>query len=125
MKDNLLIGIWRSLVGLPRSLWQRHVESDAQHTEARLGFMTTAHHLVRHFAVRELPRVGRPLSPELIARGVNLPLPRVNEILDELEKNKTFLFRNPQGAVTWAYPVTVEETPHRVTFSTGEAIYAA
>ena len=37
----------------------------------------------------------------------------------------TFLFRNSQGAVTWAYPVTVEPTPHRVAFSTGEEVYAA
>jgi hypothetical protein len=37
----------------------------------------------------------------------------------------TFLFRNEQGAVAWAYPVTVDRTPHYVTFSTGEQVYAA
>jgi hypothetical protein len=37
----------------------------------------------------------------------------------------TFLFRNEEGAVTWAYPVTVERTPHRVSLSTGEQVYAA
>jgi hypothetical protein len=37
----------------------------------------------------------------------------------------TFLFRNEQGSVTWAYPVTVDQTPHRVTFSSGEQVYAA
>ncbi len=46
-------------------------------------------------------------------------------ILDELERNKTYLFRDAQGAVLWAYPVTAEPTPHPVTFSTGERIYAA
>ena len=30
-----------------------------------------------------------------------------------------------QGAVTWAYPVTVDQTPHHLTFNTGEKIYAA
>ena len=54
-----------------------------------------------------------------------MPLIRVNTILDELEQNLVFLVRNEQGAVSWAFPVTVEPTPHRLTFSTGEQIYAA
>ena len=37
----------------------------------------------------------------------------------------TFLFRNAQGAVTWAYPVTVEPRRTASPFSTGEQIYAA
>jgi hypothetical protein len=37
----------------------------------------------------------------------------------------TFLFRNDGGSVTWAYPVTVEQTPHHMSFSTGERAYAA
>jgi hypothetical protein len=45
--------------------------------------------------------------------------------LDELEQHMTFLFRNAQGDVVWAYPVTVEQTPHRITFDTGEQLYAA
>jgi hypothetical protein len=49
----------------------------------------------------------------------------VNAILDELEKHMTFLFRDEQGAVAWAYPVTVDRTPHHVTFDTGEQVYAA
>ena len=47
------------------------------------------------------------------------------KILDELEKNMTFLFRNPDGEVTWADPVTVDQTPHHVSFSSGEQVYAA
>jgi hypothetical protein len=49
----------------------------------------------------------------------------VNDVLDELERRMTFLFRNQAGAVAWAYPVTVDVTPHHVTFSTGEQVYAA
>jgi hypothetical protein len=37
----------------------------------------------------------------------------------------TFLFRNEQGAVAWAYPVTTDTTQHDVTFSTGEQLHAA
>jgi hypothetical protein len=93
--------------------------------QADLAFMTAEHHLVRDFVVREMPRFNRPLPPELIAAELGLPLERVCSILDELERNMTFLFRNPERAVTWAYPVTVDKTPHQVTFSTGEKLHAA
>jgi hypothetical protein len=120
LNDSLLLGVWRYLVPIPRPVWQSQVRGDAN-----LDFMTEAHHWVRNFAVLELPRVGKPLAPEFIARELDLPLPWVADILDDLEAHMTFLFRNEQGAVTWAYPVTVDQTPHRVTFSSGEQIYAA
>jgi hypothetical protein len=87
--------------------------------------MSKEHHLVRNFVVREMPIAGEPLSPDYIAQKLDLPLERTKAILGELEKHMTFLFRNEQGAVIWAYPVTVERTPHHITFSTGEELYAA
>ena len=90
-----------------------------------LDFMSVDHHRVRNFCVTELPRAGKPLTPEYIAQALGLPVERVVPMLDELERHMTFLFRNAEGAVTWAYPVTVDVTPHRVTFSTGEQVYAA
>ncbi len=87
--------------------------------------MSEDHHRVRDFAVRELPRAGAPLSPATIARGLDLSLDRTHAILDELEKNMTFLYRGDGESVTWAYPVTVDRTPHHVTFSSGEQVYAA
>ncbi len=125
MKTNLLLGLWRHLFPIPPLIWQREVAQSAKHDEARLAFMTPEHHAIRNLVVRELPRVGTPLTPDWIARQTNLPLDKVIAILDDLERHLTFLFRNSDGAVTWAYPVTVEPTPHRVTLSTGERIYAA
>jgi hypothetical protein len=125
MSGRLLIGLGRHMIPVPRMLWQWQVEKGAQRTKAHLGFMSEEHHLVREFAVRELPRVGEPLSPEFIAEELNLPVVRVKSILDELDKHMTFVCRNTQGAVVWAYPVTAESTPHHVTFSTGEQLYAA
>jgi len=87
--------------------------------------MTEAHHRVRNFAVLELTRSGQPLALDRIAQELQLPQASVVEILGELERHKTFLFRNAEGAVTWAYPVTVDPTPHRLHFSTGEQVYAA
>ena len=120
LDDSLLLGVWRTMLPIPRPVWHSQVRGDAH-----LDFMTDEHHWVRDLVVLEIPRVGEPLTPEFIARALDLPLPRVVSILEDLEKHMTFLFRNEQGAVTWAYPVTVDKTPHRVTFGSGEQVYAA
>ena len=125
MSEGLLLGIWRYLLRLPPAVWQAEVQKSAAGMDRRLAFMTAEHHQVRNFVVTELPRYGRPLAPEIIAGQLGLPLERVQAILAELERKLAFLYRNPQGEVTWAYPVTVEPTPHRLTFSSGEQVYAA
>jgi hypothetical protein len=125
MNKSLLMDLDRHLVRVPRPVWQGDVARNAQQTRSRIAFMSPDHHRVRDFVVTELPHAGRPLTPETIAGRLGLPLDRVSLILDELEKHLTFLFRDTAGAVAWAYPVTVEPTPHRVHFSTGEQIYAA
>jgi hypothetical protein len=56
---------------------------------------------VRNFAVRELA------------------------IVAELERHFFFVVRGGEDHVSWAYPVTVDETPHRVTLGTGESIFGA
>jgi len=80
---------------------------------------------VHHTAVRELARTGAPLSPDKIADSAAVPVARVSSILEELERRLTFLVRNDRGEVTWAFPVTVDVTPHHVTFRTGERLDAA
>jgi hypothetical protein len=122
--DRLLLGIGRWMIPIPGPLWRRLVAANARKVEASLGFMSNDHHRVRDFVVMELPRAGRPLGPEAIAEALELPVPRVQAILDELERRLTFLFRNEDGEVTWAYPVTVDETPHRAHFGTGEDAYS-
>jgi hypothetical protein len=125
MYDALLLGVGRYMIPIPRAIWRRQVARAGPRIKAALGFMTPEHHLVRNFVVVELPLAAKPLSPEYISQKLNLPVARVTAILEELERNLTFLFRNPEGAVAWAYPVTSDQTPHRVTFSTGEQINAA
>jgi hypothetical protein len=125
MNATIMIGRGNRISKIPRKDWEDAFCDRHRDFEARIGFMSLDHHLVRNFVVRQMPLAGEPLSPEYIAQNLNLPLPRIVAILDELEKQLTFLFRNEQGAVTWAYPVTLEKTPHHITFNTGERVYAA
>ncbi len=125
MKNKLLVGFWRLILPVPAETLHRHVAEGEQAEAAGLAFMTEDHHRIRNLVVRELPRTGAPLSPQWIAAQLDLPVAKVVAILEDLEKHMTFLFRNPHGEVEWAYPVTVARTPHKITFSSGEKLYAA
>ncbi len=125
MGNRPLLGLGRYMIPLPLFLWRRGVARKVPAIEGRLAFMSVDHHRVRDFVVRELPRIGEPLAPELIARELSLSVTRTKEILDDLETRLTFLFRNDEGAVAWAYPVTADPTPHHAAFSTGERLDAA
>ena len=125
MSETILLGRGRQFAEIPRKRWEGHLSQVPQHSESRLGFMSEEHHLIRRFVVRELPSSGNPMQPEFIAQSLKLPIGRVNAIVEELERNLFFLARNSRGAVSWAYPVTVEKSPHELLFSTGERLYGA
>ncbi len=127
MKDRIMLGLWKYMLGVPTCIMdmKKQLNKAKLRYEASMGFMTADHRRVHLFSVAELPRVGKPLPLEFIAEKTNLPLDRVVPILADLEEHMTFLVRNKNGEVTWAYPVTVDKTPHHLTFSTGEQIYAA
>lgn len=125
MTENVLLGRGKELMPVPRAMWERHLVDIPEHGRKRLAFMTEDHHRVRYFVVRELPRAGTVLSPEFIAASLNLPEEQVRSILDDLEHELFFLWRNEAGSVSWAYPVTVDRTPHLIRFSSGERLYGA
>jgi len=125
MGNRPLVGLGRYMIPIPRFLWRRGVAAKVPAIEGRLAFMSGDHHRVRDFVVRELLRVGEPLALELIAKELSLTTTRTKKILDELETRLIFLFRNDEGAVAWAYPVTADPTPHHAAFSTGERLDAA
>jgi hypothetical protein len=125
MRNKLMAGVWRYILGVPPFLWEKQVERAVDKVQRSTGFMSAEHRLVHHYVVRELPRYGRPIPPDLVARELALTPERTAEILEELEKHLTFVCTDNEGQVVWAYPVTVEKTPHTATFNSGEQLYAA
>ena len=125
MTEKILLGRGSKVQWMLRETFERHLEHVPAHSNNRLAFMSEVHHRVRNHVVRELPRVGKPLSPASIATTLDLSLTQVNDILAELERNLVFLVRNAEGEVVWAFPVTVAETPHRLTVSSVERCYGA
>ena len=112
-------------MNLPRGAWEAELRASPGGIRKRLQFMSSEHHAVRNFVVRELPSHGRPITIEDISRTLGLSGERTTAIVSDLETNLFFLARPDGGGISWAYPVTVEGTGHRLLFSTGERLDAA
>ena len=69
--------------------------------------------------------VKAPITAELIARELGVPNDQVLEIINKLEKLKTFIYRSDGKGINWAYPLSLENTGFRMTASSGEQFFAA
>ena len=126
MNEFILVGRGEQILKVDAENWHRHLEQSRYTPSAHHSFMTPDHHRVRNFAVSELPRTsGKPLNAQTISTYLHIPLTRVFSILDELQQHLVFVVQNAFREVCWAYPVTIEQTPHRLSFSTGERLFAA
>lgn len=125
MGEKILLGRDQKILEAPQITWKQELAQVPQHSQSRLNFMTDTHHEIRYFVVKELANRQTPIEPGFIADKLKMPLAKVKSILDELERNLFFLVRNEKGAVAWAYPVTVEITPHKLFFASGESLYGA
>lgn len=124
MFERILLGIGQRMVPVPEVLFKPMVRRDARKLAGR-QILEPDQRRVQHFAVREIPRRREPITPEVFASELDLPLVEVFQILDELERRMTFLCRRGGEEVNWAYPVTADETPHQVRIDGGAAFSAA
>lgn len=80
---------------------------------------------VHYFVVKSLSDTNEPVTPEYIANTLGMPLDRVKAIVDKLEEMKIFFYRYDCPGINWAYPVTAEDSGHKVTFNAGAQLNAA
>ena len=125
MAEKITLGRGKKMISAPRQMLDAHLALVPEHSQRRLAFMTADHHSVRNYVVTELPLLSEAISEEQIAEDLNLSISEVGLILEELEANLFFLVRNQEGKVSWAFPMTVVKTPHRLSFNTGEKLYGA
>jgi hypothetical protein len=121
----ILLGQGRAIRRVRPEGFHQAIKNIPTRMASRLAFMSHEHHLVRDYVVRQLPREGSPLASVRIAQSTGLAVQQVIAIVAELEKRLFFLVRDPEGNVSWAFPVTVSSTPHRLTFSSGEKLFGA
>lgn len=124
MSERVLLGFGRRMVSVPEWMLRRMAQRDEKRIANRRPLGPNQRR-VQHFTVREIARRREPISPAIIAAELDLSLKRVTEILTELERRMTFLYRSGGDDVVWAYPVTAEKTPHQVRIDGGAAFSAA
>jgi hypothetical protein len=125
MAGTILVGVGREIRSEPDDAFLQSIKGLPARMASRLAFMTSRHHLVRDFVVREMPRQRKPITPVGIAKVIGLEFAEVSSILAQLERNLFFLVRDSEGSVAWAFPVTTSVTPHKLSFSTDENIFGA
>lgn len=123
--DALLIRLKRVGLRVPRLLWERVIAAEARRSGRNLGWFTADHHAVRNFAVTEIAATGAPVPAERFAAATGIDGSPLAKVLYDLERAKTFVFRSKGDDVDWAYPVTAEETGHRIRLDSGERFFAA
>ena len=124
MFDSIFLGVGKRLLPVPEFIFRPMVKRDTKKIASR-PTLEPDQRRVQHFAVREIPRRREAIAAEVFAAELDLPLEEVLQILDELERRMTFLYRRDGEKVNWAYPVTSDETPHQVRIDGGAAFSAA
>lgn len=121
----LLIRLERFGLRVPQILWQRVISAEAKRSGKNLEWFTPDHHRIRDLAVSEIVATGSAVDPEKLGTFTGLGEDRLAAVLDQLEKGKTFIYRTAGTDVDWAYPVTAEDTGHRIRLDSGERFFAA
>lgn len=119
------IGIWRFLLPLPQALVRRDIRNSAYAICRKSVDISEDERRVHRFVVTAITNTCKPVTPEMIAQELDMPLDRVKTIVDKLEGMKFFFYRYNNVGINWAYPVTAEDQLYKMRFDTGEQFYAA
>lgn len=124
-KRKMYLGIGRLMIPIPQVISARGLEKGVSGATAKAGLLSEEERQVHHFIVVKMATAKEPITAELISDELGISLDTVANIIDKLEGLKTFLYRSNGKGVNWAYPLTLANTGHKMTVSTGESFNAA
>ena len=129
MKTNtdrkMYMGIGKFMVPIPLAISNRGLQKGVSGAEIKAQCLSEEERRVHHFVVRKMASVEEPIKAELVADETGLPVDEVEKVIDKLESLKTFLYRSDGRGIDWAYPLSLDDTGHRMTVTTGESFNAA
>jgi len=125
LKRKAFMGIWRFMIPLPQFMIKIDVNNMANAICRKSADVSDEERKLHYFVVKSLSDTNEPVAPEYIAEQLGIPIDRVTAIVDKLERMKTFFYRYDCPGINWAYPVTAEDSGHKVTFNAGEQFNAA
>lgn len=125
IKRKMYMGIWRFMFPLPLAISSKGVKRSVSGAKTKTDLLSKEERKVHHFIVKQMAIAKEPITTEFIGEKLNISLNRVKDIVDKLEALKTFCYRFDNQGINWAYPLSLENTGHKMTVSTGEQFFAA
>jgi len=129
MKNNpdrkMYMGVGRFMIPIPQVISNRGLEKGVSGAKEKSGLLSEEERKVHHFVVKKMGVAKEPITAELVSEKLGMPISKVEKIISKLEGLKTFLYRSDGTGINWAYPLSLENTGHRMTVSTGEEFSAA
>jgi hypothetical protein len=129
MKTNqerkMYMGACKFMIPIPQVISNKGLEKGVSGAREKAGVLSEEERKVHHFVVKKMAVVKEPISTELVSEELGIPVETVEETINKLEGLKTFLYRSDGKGINWAYPLSLADTGHRMTASTGESFNAA
>lgn len=119
------MGIGSFMVPIPGMISAKGLEKGLEGIKARAALLSEEERRIHHFIVRKMAVVKEPIMARLVSEELGMELQKVENTIDKLERMKTFLYRSGGQGVDWAYPLSLDNTGHWMTASTGERFFAA
>jgi len=125
MDRKMFMGIGRFMIPIPQIVSKRGLDKGASGARAKAELLSEEERQVHCFVVKKMAVAKEPITAELVSEELGIEVNRVEEIIDKLEGLKTFLYRSDGKGINWAYPLSLDNTGHEITASTGERFFAA
>ncbi len=125
LKHKLYMGFRGFMIRIPPLLSEKGARKGEKGAKANAASLSNEERKVHHFIVKKMAVSKVPITAELIAGELRMPNVQVLQIIDKLEKLKTFIYRSDGKGINWAYPLSLENTGFRMTASSGEQFFAA
>lgn len=125
MDRKMFMGIGRFMIPIPQMVSKRGLDKGASGARAKAELLSEEERQVHYFIVKKMAVAKEPITAELVSEELGIEVNRVEEIIDKLEGLKTFLYRSDGKGINWAYPLSLDNTGHEITASTGERFFAA
>ena len=125
VKHKLYMGYQGIMLPIPPVLSEKGAQKGEKGARANANSLTDLERRVHHFIVLKMVKAREPITSDMIADEMEIPLDHACSIIDKLENLKTFIYRSDGKGIDWAYPLSLDNTGFLMTSSSGETFFAA
>ena len=121
----LYMGFRGFMMRIPPLLSEKGAKKGEKGARQNANSLSRNERRIHHLIVMKMAVINEPISAELIASEMGMPIDQVMDIINKLENLKTFIFRTDQKRIDWAYPLSLENTGFLLTATSGKRFFAA